>query len=99
MATRVKKLGGVAGGGGAAVRVVGVVCAMAVPLFALLVLGGWASASTVWQSAARLTAVTAGKMFVICSMRLHSGMQAGRASGFFSPLISLLIHVFFQILY
>lgn len=70
MATRVKKLGGVAGGGGAAVRVVGVVCVMAVPLFALLVLGGWASASTVWQSAARLTAVTAGKMFVICSMRL-----------------------------
>uniref|UniRef100_I1Q0K1 Fucosyltransferase n=1 Tax=Oryza glaberrima TaxID=4538 RepID=I1Q0K1_ORYGL len=86
MATRGKKLGGVAGGGGAAVRVVGVVCVMAVPLFALLVLGGWASASTVWQSAARLTAVTAG--FTNASKPSATGDAATGADELFGGLLA-----------
>ncbi|EEE65320.1 hypothetical protein OsJ_20567 [Oryza sativa Japonica Group] len=86
MATRGKKLGGVAGGGGAAVRVVGVVCVMAVPLFALLVLGGWASASTVWQSAARLTAVTAG--FTNASKPSATGDAATGADELFDGLLA-----------
>ncbi|XP_040380815.1 probable fucosyltransferase 8 [Oryza brachyantha] len=53
------------GGGGAAAgatvaRVFVVVCLMMAPLLLVLVLGGWAGASTVWQSATWLTSMTSG---------------------------------------
>ncbi|KAL5224471.1 hypothetical protein ABZP36_011110 [Zizania latifolia] len=58
-------------GGGKVVAAVA--CLVTLPLIVFLMLGGRASASTVWQSAARLTAVTSGIFLspvVICECEM-----------------------------
>uniref|UniRef100_A0A0D9WN66 Fucosyltransferase n=1 Tax=Leersia perrieri TaxID=77586 RepID=A0A0D9WN66_9ORYZ len=74
------------GGASVVARVFAVFCIMTVPLLVVLVLGGWASASTVWQNAARLTTVTAG--FTNVSNPNYTDDPTGGADELFGGLLA-----------